>query len=216
MIADLTSPRLSTAQTCSCLPLEHRQRKRAEVKFAIKNGSAEPARRAKVFASMLIYLAHAFSYNLGSLGAFCCVFIHAIGRVIMDKPPPSLLDLARKLLAASQTASDPHVHEAVLVNEKLRISLTRFAGLDGFVSLLRRALALASAEVPALQSVKISADGRLEGFEDLGVDEGKKAAVALAAHLLGLLVTFIGEFLTMRLVSEAWPETPLDEKVASG
>jgi hypothetical protein len=128
----------------------------------------------------------------------------------MDTPSSSMRDLARKLLAASRTASDPRVHEAVLVNEKLRISLTRFAGPDGFASLLRRALALASAEAPALQSVKIGADGRLEGLDDLGTDEGKKAAIALATHLLGLLVTFLGESLTMRLVSEAWPETPLD------
>ena len=44
-------------------------------------------------------------------------------------------DLARRLLAAeaaSQTAAGPHVHEAVRVCEKLRISLTRFAGADGF------------------------------------------------------------------------------------
>jgi hypothetical protein len=127
----------------------------------------------------------------------------------MDKPPPSMRDLARRLLAASQTASDPSVHEAVLVNEKLRISLTQFAGPDGFTSLLRRALALASAEVPALRSVKVSVDGRLEGFEQLGSQGGSVAgeeAVAITAHLLGLLVTFIGEPLTLRLVREAWPE----------
>lgn len=38
-------------------------------------------------------------------------------------------DLARRLLAASQSASDPQVYEAVLVSHKLRISLTRFAGV---------------------------------------------------------------------------------------
>ena len=73
--------------------------------------------------------------------------------------------LARRLLAveaASQTAADPHVHEAVRVCEKLRISLTRFAGADGFTALLRRALALARAEVPALQSVTDQA-GRSPG-----------------------------------------------------
>ena len=125
-------------------------------------------------------------------------------------------DLARRLLAASQTASDPHVHEAVVVIEKLRISLTKFAGAEGFASLLRRALVLASAEVPSLQSVKVGADGRLEGFEQLAADTGTgaaggEAAVAITAHLLGLLVTFIGEPLTLRLVREAWPDTSLDE-----
>lgn len=64
-------------------------------------------------------------------------------------------DLARRLLAASQSASGPHVHDAVVVSEKLRISLTRFAGGAGAASLLRRALLLASADVAALQSVKL-------------------------------------------------------------
>ena len=125
-------------------------------------------------------------------------------------------DLARRLLAASQTASGSHVHEAVAVIEKLRITLTKFAGSEGFASLLRRALVLASAEVPSLQSVKVGADGRLEGFEQIVADKGAggagdEAAVAITAHLLGLLVTFIGEPLTLRLERAAWPDTVLDK-----
>jgi hypothetical protein len=132
----------------------------------------------------------------------------------MDKPAASMRDLARRLLAASRTASDPQVPEAVLVNERLRIYLTQIAGADGFASLLRRALALASAEVPALRSTRVSADGHLEGFELLAGHAGSvgdEAAVAITAHLLGLLVTFIGEPLTLKLVREAWPETSPDE-----
>ncbi len=122
-------------------------------------------------------------------------------------------DLARRLLAATQTAAVPHVHEAVLVSDKLRISLTRFAGVDGFTSLQRRALVLARAEVPSLQSVKVGADGRLEDFEQLAADTGTDAAAAAAitAHLLGLLVTFIGKPLTLTLVHEAWPDISLDK-----
>jgi len=132
----------------------------------------------------------------------------------MDTPSPSIRDLALRLLAASQTASAPHGHEAVLVSEKLRISLTRFAGADGFASLLRRALVLAIADLPSLQSVEIGADGCLEGFERLDANPGtgaggREAAVAVTARLLELLVTFIGESLTLRLVHEAWPDTPL-------
>ena len=94
------------------------------------------------------------------------------------------------------------------------ISLTRFAGADGFASLLRRALALARAEVPSLQTVTVKPDGSLEGLEALAADAtnaGPEAAVAITAHLLGLLVTFIGEPLTLRLVREAWPDASLDE-----
>ena len=135
----------------------------------------------------------------------------------MTTPSPSMRDLARRLLADSRTTSDPQLHEAAVVIEKLRLSLTRFAGSDGFASLLGRALALASAEGPSLKRVKVGADGRLEGIEQLAAGTGSgaarergAAAVSLAAHLLGLLDTFIGEALTLRLVREAWPDLSLD------
>jgi hypothetical protein len=135
----------------------------------------------------------------------------------MDTPPSLMRELSRRLLAASQTASDQHVHEAAVVSEKLRIPLTRFAGAEGFASLLRRALVLASAEVPSLQSITVGPEGRLEGFEQLAADTGtaaggSEAAIAITAHFLGLLVTFIGEPLTLRLVREAWPDNSLDEQ----
>ena len=120
--------------------------------------------------------------------------------------------LARRLLAASQTASGPPVPEVVAVIERLRISLAKFAGDAGFESLLRRAMALARADVPSLQSVKIGADGRLDNVEQLAADPvagtlGGEAAVAITAHLLGLLVAFIGKPLTLQLLRESWPDT---------
>ena len=141
----------------------------------------------------------------------------------MDTLSPSIRDLARRLLAveaASQSASGPHAHEAVRVCEKLRISLTRFAGADGFTSLMRRALALARAEVPSVDSITVKADCSMEGLKELAADTrksgggGSEAAEAVAAimgHLLGLLVTFIGKSLTLRLVREGWPDLSLDE-----
>ena len=138
----------------------------------------------------------------------------------MDTPSPSIRDLARRLLAAeaaSQSAAEPRAHEAVRVFEKLRVSLTRFAGTDGFTALLRRALALARAEVPALHSITEKADGSLAGLEEVAAEAGHSgvgggnAAVPITAHLLGLLVTFIGEPLTVRLVREAWPDAALAE-----
>lgn len=134
----------------------------------------------------------------------------------MDTSSSPLRDLARRLLASSQTVSGPHVAEAVLASEKLRISVTRFAGADGYTSLLRRALALARAELPSLQDVTVSGDGRLEGLEQVAADTGTGVAesepsVGITTYLLGLLVTFIGRPFTMRLLREAWPDTPLDE-----
>ncbi len=132
--------------------------------------------------------------------------------------------LARRLLAveaATPTSSGGAIdggarvqHEAVRVCEKLRISLTRLAGADGFASLLGRSLALARVEVPSLNRITVKPDCSMDGLDALAADEtdgGARAATALAAHLLGLLVTFIGEPLTLRLVREAWPDASLDE-----
>ncbi len=135
----------------------------------------------------------------------------------MDTSSSSIQDLARRLLAveaASPCATGAHVHEAVRVCEKLQVSLTRFAGSDGFTSLLRRALALARADVPALQTVNLKPNGSLDVCEVLAIDatnSGPEAVVAIIAHFLGLLETFIGELLTIRLVREAWPDITLDE-----
>lgn len=129
----------------------------------------------------------------------------------MDTPSASVRALARRLLALEATsgADGAHSHEAVRVCEKLRLSVTRFAGADGFTSLLRRSLVLARADVPSLESVTLIPDRCLEGIEQLASDTpngATEAAAAITAHLLGLLVTFIGEPLMLRLVQNAWPE----------
>ena len=75
----------------------------------------------------------------------------------MQSPSPSTRDLARRLLAASRNGADSRTADPGVVIEKLGISLSRLAGVDGFASLLRRALTLASAESPSLRQVKIDA-----------------------------------------------------------
>ena len=46
-------------------------------------------------------------------------------------------------------------------------------------------------------------------LENLGIlPNANEAAVAILAHLLDLLITFIGQPLTMQLLKEAWPDTP--------
>ena len=82
--------------------------------------------------------------------------------------------------------------------------------LPGFRSLLSRALTLARAEAPSLSAVRVAADGSLEGLDELGSqiekDQVREGGVILIAHLLGLLLTFIGETMTSRLVtSEVLP-----------
>jgi hypothetical protein len=53
----------------------------------------------------------------------------------------------------------------VLVIGELRLRLIKLAGVNGFRSLLSRALTLAKAEVPLLNMVQIRSDGSLEGIQ---------------------------------------------------
>lgn len=118
--------------------------------------------------------------------------------------------LAQRLLILEgppQGAADGSADGAVRVFERLRVALARFAGADGFTSLVRRALALARSDDPALLQVSVRANGSLEGLEQVAGD----AVIAIVAQFLGLLVTFIGEPLTLRLVRDAWPDASLDD-----
>lgn len=127
---------------------------------------------------------------------------------------PATQDLARRLIAL-ETAGDVNSHEGcvevVRVCEKLRISLARFFGLDGYRSLLMRALAMAKAERPALEPVQVQSNGSLDGLHPEDAD----AAFVVLVHLLGLLVEFVGEQMTHRLVLDGRPNPTLDESDAS-
>lgn len=97
------------------------------------------------------------------------------------------------------------------VCEKLRVSLTKFAGADAFSALMRRSLALSRAEIPALKSVTLDASGCVEGLDLIPADNGTDPGAVITANLLWLLVTFMGEPITRRLVKDAWPDLPFSE-----
>jgi len=101
------------------------------------------------------------------------------------------------------------------VCEKLRLHLATFMGKTGFHTLLARSLVLSIEEVPWLGAARARADDSLEGLEELRAqidpEEFSEGELVVAAQLLGLLVAFIGEKLTLRLVREVWPEVPLDD-----
>jgi len=100
------------------------------------------------------------------------------------------------------------------VCEKLRPHLVTLVGKEAFRALLAHALALARAEVATLREVQVKADGTLEMSQEIRAqihaDELFEGGMVLLAQLLGLLVAFIGENLTLGLVRETWPKAPLD------
>jgi len=135
----------------------------------------------------------------------------------MAAATPAIHDLARRVIAF-ETARDPSDGPggaAVRACETLRVPLAKLAGVAGFRSLMTRAVALATADVPWLAAVRVRADGSVEGFAeartDPGAMSGGDAGGVVVVRLLGLLGTFIGEPLTLGLVRDAWPDAPAVE-----
>lgn len=136
----------------------------------------------------------------------------------MSRATPKMRDFAERLIAyeaKGNKSSKTKTGAVFLVGEKLGPHLATFMGNVGFSALLSRALVLANAEIPWLRAVHVKADGSIEWLDKLeaqvdpvDIFEGR---VVLIAQLLGLLVAFIGEKLTLRLVHEVWPKIPLDD-----
>jgi hypothetical protein len=147
---------------------------------------------------------------------------------------PETRDLAQRLLtyeANGGKTSEPVESTILRVYEKLRQSLGEFAGTAAFHSLASRALAMARSEMPGLRAVQVSANGALEGLgQGLGrglsefgpqIDLEKDGAgehrvgdegIAVIARLLGLLLIFLGEPITLRLLRNAWPGAAFDDR----
>ena len=112
-------------------------------------------------------------------------------------------------------STEPKIPAAFRACEKLRPHLATLMGKAGFQAVLARALAVASGEAPWLAAVQVQADGSLEGWDKPEAQAAPKAltesGVHLVAQLLGLLVAFIGDNLTLCLVREVWPKLPLGD-----
>lgn len=129
--------------------------------------------------------------------------------------------LAERLVAEetrrnkSSEGSPPSVISLVI--EKLRPDLLTLMGNMGFRALLSRALAQAGANVPWLSAVHVKSDGSLEGLSQLELEAHldsetiANGRVVLLAELLGLLTTFLGETVTLRVARNIWPNVPLDD-----
>jgi len=135
----------------------------------------------------------------------------------MNRATPQMRNFAKRLMAYEvngDKSSEDNAPAMFRICEKLRPALSMLMGKSGFRALLSRALVVAGAEVQWLIAVHVKADGSLEGLEELHAQldarEFAEGGVVLLAQLLGLLVAFVGENLTLRLVLEVWPKVPLD------
>jgi hypothetical protein len=105
---------------------------------------------------------------------------------------------------------------------KLGQPLARLVGVAGCQALLTRALHLAGREWPFLEGARAVAApaGGLEGLGEAlqGADPAqvRDALASLLAHLVWLLVTFIGGDLALHTVREAWPGTYFGDEVFPG
>jgi hypothetical protein len=140
--------------------------------------------------------------------------------------PPKTRDLASHLIAYEASdgdASNARESATIRVYEKLRQSLSAFAGVAGFQSLASRALTLARTEAPSLGAAQISADGELLGLGEtehpLNIDRiqagefpAGEEGIILITRLLGLLHLFLGEALTLSLLRATWPGAAFDDQ----
>jgi hypothetical protein len=145
--------------------------------------------------------------------------------------PPDMRDLTRSLLAYEAKADEstgPSESATLRVYDKLRHNLSVFAGVAGFQSLATRALVIARPDAPGLGAVRVSDDGTLRalgGSEPQvkknsqietnmvrsGIDLPGEAGTILIARLLGLLLIFLGEALTLSLLRVTWPGVDLND-----
>lgn len=128
-------------------------------------------------------------------------------RMMRSSDTPTTRELARRLLSHEEQQTSLEFADARAVSrvcDKLRRPLTTMVGAAGFRSLLMRALTLAKQESQELGSFQVKPDGSLE----MSHSETGESDIVLVSHLVGLMDTFIGESLTLRLLNDAWPGLP--------
>ena len=126
----------------------------------------------------------------------------------MNRTTPKLRIYAERLIAydlGRNASSKSKPTAGFVLIETLNPHFGALMGAAGFRALISRALVLASAEVACLRDLHIKADGSFEGLDELEAqanpEEIAAGGLVLLARLLGLLVTLIGENLTLQLLN---------------
>jgi hypothetical protein len=127
-------------------------------------------------------------------------------------------NIAKRLMAheANEEETSATKNPAIFpVFEKLSPHLATLMGTAGFRGLLVRSITLTGEEIRWVRALHVASNGSLTGFEELPAQLAPKlffeGKTVLLAQLLGLLVVFMGEDLTLRLLGRVWPKLPLGD-----
>lgn len=106
------------------------------------------------------------------------------------------------------------------VFEKLSLRLAQLITPVGSEALLKRAVHLSRAEFPFLGGVPAApTQSLIEGLRETVVtvepSQADEGLVSVLGTLVGLLVSFIGEDLTFRLLRDVWPAVPMSPPPAT-
>ena len=130
----------------------------------------------------------------------------------MDQDSQEVTKLAVFLIskeAESAGKSDELLSSVEPTFERLKIHLSGRLGKGGYRALLKRAVTLSIVDYPWLECLTISDDGTLSGMDlapsSLSVSQTAAGGIAILARLIGLLDTFIGRSLCLRVLQSGWP-----------
>ena len=136
----------------------------------------------------------------------------------MAAATPAHRELARWLLAreiAGRHEPTDLVGAADTACQKLSGRVARLVTFVAWQALLARALHLARREFPFLEGVRpgssptLGLEGLAEHVQGVEPAQAREGLAMVLANVLGLLATFVGDEITLRLVRDAWPDARL-------
>jgi hypothetical protein len=119
--------------------------------------------------------------------------------------------------ARRSRARGRRVGALALVYEKTFAQLSPVIGANGVRGIFVRALEVVQPEQPLLRSFVVGSEPKkaastlATSLSAAPAADARSAAIALYASFFGLIVTFIGFELTIRLLHDAWPRVDMKE-----
>lgn len=140
----------------------------------------------------------------------------------MKQPNPTIESFALEVVT-QEAGQHGHLGATAEAGEralvKMRLHLAELLGAVGVTALLRRAVILARSDYPELGDIAAMGVGLFQGREADVEDSTRNTTAsaesifAVLSHFLALLETFIGQNLTLRLLTGIWPTITIQESL---